>query len=396
MRKFVCKPLPGDASDPQGLTALLDRYLLWMETHHYASGTVKVRRVTLSHFLRWCLERNITRPHEVTPEMLERFQRHVYYYRQRNGQPLSLSSQSHRLTSLRRWFAWLVPSSACSRTTRPATWCCRATSSACRVIRSRSPKWKRCWPRRTSRHPTACGTARSWRCSTRRRCGATKRCRWNTRIWIASAARSWCAVARGRKIASSPSASGRLAWLDKYLAEARPLLARHAETPLVFVSKNGHRLHANQLSKIVRDYLRGAGISQTGRVSFIPAYDSNSHARSRGGRPLHSSAARSLEAQYHRDLRARLHHQAARSARAHASGPSVPPARRATTSGDRPSGPDDEDDEPRVGAGGVSHLAGHQLRSVARPTRLGRATPPGEENLFALRPRHRLQSDAVL
>ena len=108
MRKFVCKPLPGDASDPQGLTALLDRYLLWMETHHYASGTVKVRRVTLSQFLRWCLERSVTRPHEVTLEMLERFQRHIYFYRQRNGQPLSLSSQAHRLTSLRRWFAWLV------------------------------------------------------------------------------------------------------------------------------------------------------------------------------------------------------------------------------------------------------------------------------------------------
>ena len=86
MRTFVCKPLPGDASDPQGLTALVDRYLLWMETHHYAPGTVKVRRVTLSHFLRWCLERSITRPHTMTPEMLERFQRHVYYYRQRNGQ----------------------------------------------------------------------------------------------------------------------------------------------------------------------------------------------------------------------------------------------------------------------------------------------------------------------
>ena len=108
MRKFVCKPLPGDASDPQGLTALVDRYLLWMETHHYAPGTVKVRRVTLAHFLRWCLERSITRPHTVTPEMLERFQRHVYYYRQRNGQPLSLSSQSHRLTALRSWCAWLT------------------------------------------------------------------------------------------------------------------------------------------------------------------------------------------------------------------------------------------------------------------------------------------------
>ena len=108
MRKYICQPLPGDARDPQGLTALVERYLLWMETHHYAAGTVKVRRVNLAHFLRWCLERSLTRPHTVTAEMLERFQRHVYYYRQRKGQPLSLSSQSHRLTALRSWFAWLT------------------------------------------------------------------------------------------------------------------------------------------------------------------------------------------------------------------------------------------------------------------------------------------------
>ena len=108
MRKYVCRPLPGDASDPLGLTALLDRYLLWLETHHYASATVAIRRICLSQFLRWCFERNLTRPHAVTLEILERFQRHLYHYRQRNGQHLSLSSQSHRLTSLRRWFAWLV------------------------------------------------------------------------------------------------------------------------------------------------------------------------------------------------------------------------------------------------------------------------------------------------
>ncbi|MHB9082049.1 MAG: hypothetical protein ACYC3X_31690, partial [Pirellulaceae bacterium] len=41
-------------SDPQGLTALLDRYLLWMETHHYARDTVTVRRLTLCQFLVWC------------------------------------------------------------------------------------------------------------------------------------------------------------------------------------------------------------------------------------------------------------------------------------------------------------------------------------------------------
>ena len=44
MRTYQRKPIPGDASDPRGLTALLNRYLIWMETHNYAAGTVTVRR----------------------------------------------------------------------------------------------------------------------------------------------------------------------------------------------------------------------------------------------------------------------------------------------------------------------------------------------------------------
>jgi len=50
MRTDLYKAIPGDATDSEGLTALLERYLLWMETHHYAQGTIAIRRVTLSKF----------------------------------------------------------------------------------------------------------------------------------------------------------------------------------------------------------------------------------------------------------------------------------------------------------------------------------------------------------
>jgi len=39
---------------------------------------------------------------------LERFQRHLYHYRKPDGQPLCISSQSHKLTALRGWFSHLV------------------------------------------------------------------------------------------------------------------------------------------------------------------------------------------------------------------------------------------------------------------------------------------------
>ncbi len=107
MRTYPCLPIPGDPRDPQSLCHLLHRYLQWLETHNFAANTVKIRRLQLSRFIQWCDDRSVTRAAEVTAEMLERFQRHLFYYRQKNGQPLSISRQSHWLISLRSWFAWL-------------------------------------------------------------------------------------------------------------------------------------------------------------------------------------------------------------------------------------------------------------------------------------------------
>ena len=101
------KLIPGDASDPASLTALLYRYLVWLETHHFAQNTVNIRRLQLSRFITWCDDRSVTLARQVTPELIERFQRHLYYYRKKDGQPLSISSQSHWLTSLRSWMKWI-------------------------------------------------------------------------------------------------------------------------------------------------------------------------------------------------------------------------------------------------------------------------------------------------
>jgi len=35
---YARNPLPGDPADPESLRALLERYLLWMATHHYAAA----------------------------------------------------------------------------------------------------------------------------------------------------------------------------------------------------------------------------------------------------------------------------------------------------------------------------------------------------------------------
>jgi hypothetical protein len=47
MARPVRQPIPGDPHDPHGLTARLMRYLIWMETHHFAANTAQVRRLQL-------------------------------------------------------------------------------------------------------------------------------------------------------------------------------------------------------------------------------------------------------------------------------------------------------------------------------------------------------------
>ena len=271
MRKFVCKPLPGDASDPQGLTALLERFLLWMETHHYAAGTVTVRRITLSPFLLWCHERSVTQARSVTHEMLERYQRHLYYYRQRNGQPLSLSSQSHRLTALRSWFAWLVRER-------------HLEHDPARELQLPRDE------RRLPRHPlsqseveavlaqadltTPYGLRHRAILETLYSTGLRREEALSLELADFDRERSTVLVRRGKgkKDRFVPIGARALAWIDKYLAEARPQLLAGRTTPLLFVTNTGQRIHANQLSAQVRKYLRQAGIAKPGACHLFRHY----------------------------------------------------------------------------------------------------------------------------
>jgi integrase/recombinase XerD len=75
---------------------------------NYSEYTIKGRRVHIGFFLDWCAERGITEPVEVTRTVLESYQRHVFHYRKKNGEPLSFTGQHDRLVPLRVWFKWMA------------------------------------------------------------------------------------------------------------------------------------------------------------------------------------------------------------------------------------------------------------------------------------------------
>ena len=97
-----------DRSDPEGLAAYVMRYLEWLRVHNYSTCTVENREACLGYFVAWCLERGLTQPKEITKPILERYQRSLYHWRKRNGEPLSFRAQHTRLVPVRALFRWLT------------------------------------------------------------------------------------------------------------------------------------------------------------------------------------------------------------------------------------------------------------------------------------------------
>lgn len=71
-----------------------------------SEASARKRQLACRRFILWCTERGLNEPREITLPILERYQRHLYHYRQENGAPLSFSTQSTQLAPLKACFAW--------------------------------------------------------------------------------------------------------------------------------------------------------------------------------------------------------------------------------------------------------------------------------------------------
>ncbi len=90
------------------LTAYLHAHLEWMAVSGYAEDTLRLRRVAIRRFISWCEERALRDPKEITKPILERYQRHLFYYRKADGRPMTLGTQFGCLAPLKTFFKWLT------------------------------------------------------------------------------------------------------------------------------------------------------------------------------------------------------------------------------------------------------------------------------------------------
>ena len=239
------------------------RYLEWLRVRHYAEDTIKNRTVYLGMFLRWCEARALGRPEEVTKPILERYQRHLFYYRKNDGRPLSFRSQHGRLVTVRAFFKWLAkenvllsnPASEIElpRLERRLPRAVLTISEAERVLAVPDVNDPLGLRDRTILE-VLYGT------------GMRRKELVGLRLYDLDPERGTMLIrlGKGNKDRMVPVGERAMRWIETYLRDARPKLVMPPDDAVLFVSHMGDAMLPNRLTELVRDHVNASGVKKKG------------------------------------------------------------------------------------------------------------------------------------
>jgi integrase/recombinase XerD len=95
-------------NSPARWERLMHEHLTALRIKNYSEYTIRNRQVHIGFFIAWLKLRDISAPCQITRQLLEDYQRHLFQYRKRNGDPLSFRSQHAYIIPLRMWFRWMT------------------------------------------------------------------------------------------------------------------------------------------------------------------------------------------------------------------------------------------------------------------------------------------------
>ncbi len=250
-------------ADPCGMYALLQEYLLWLRSRNYSEATLAGRELFLCGMIEWCGQRGVHRPGEVTKPILERYQRYLFHYRKKNGDPLGFRSQYNRIVAIRTWFRWmarqnLIVSNPASDLELP-----RLEKRLPKAILSaREAELVLSQPDVTD----VMGLRDRAILETLYSTGIRRMELVGLDVQSADVERGTLLVrqGKGKKDRMIPIGNRALVWIEKYLADARPQLVCGRDEGVLFLNRFGGMIAVDQLTNTVRGYIERSGIGKAG------------------------------------------------------------------------------------------------------------------------------------
>jgi integrase/recombinase XerD len=253
----------GDLRDADSLYHHLLRYLQHLAEKNYSPRTIASREVYLRYFIEWCDERGLMRPQEITKPMLERYQRYLFVYRKKDGEPLTTRSQHTRLTPIRGFFKWLARQNHILYNP--------ASDLELPRLEKRLPKHILSVKEvETVLAVPDIGTPTGIRDRAMLEAlystGMRRMELIGLKCFDLDFERGTVMVrqGKGRKDRMIPIGARALAWIEKYRDDVRPDLASGADEGVLFLSHLGEAFTPNRLTQLVRDYVDAAKLSKRG------------------------------------------------------------------------------------------------------------------------------------
>jgi len=259
----ITKVRKPQAAPETPLESLMHDHLRALAVQNYSAHTVRNRRVHIGFFLQWCKERGLTDPVEITRPVLERYQRHLFHYRKRNGEPLSFRSQHSCLVPLRVWFRWMTRQNHILH--NPAS-------------ELELPRLGRALPKNifsaqeVERIMQVCDIGEPIGLRDRAilevlySTGLRRMEMIALKLYDLSLDRGLVLVrqGKGQKDRYVPIGERAIAWLQKYVREARPQLAIEPDDMTVFLTAQGEPFSRDHLSFAVKERVDAAKLGKTG------------------------------------------------------------------------------------------------------------------------------------
>ena len=252
----VMAPQPAAASP---LQAWRTSFCDWTVTVGLSPSTGKIRDIALMYFIVWADERGIRHPGEVTRPVLQRYQRHLYLARKKNGDPLAYSTQATRLQPLMAFFKWLTREGHILSNPAADLDIVKAPRSLPKhlltieqvehVINGTNPQ-------------TLAGIRDRAILETRYSSGIRRSELIRLKLHEVDIERGTLMVrmGKGRKDRLIPLGARACAWVRRYLREVRAELIG-LDTATLFLTDYGESFEKNRLSDLVKGYMRAGGIA---------------------------------------------------------------------------------------------------------------------------------------
>lgn len=250
------------------MEALLNEHLESLLVKHYSERTVETRRTQLMFFVNWLQERGIEDAVDVTRPVLERYQRYLFHYRMKNGEPLSFRTQHGRLVPLRVWFRWMTRQNHILHNPASELELPRRGHHLPKHVLSLEEI------EQVLRLPDISdpiGLRDRAMLETMYSTGIRRMEVAGLKLFDMDLEGGTVLIrqGKGRKDRIVPIGERAAAWVEKYLKEARPQLVSEPDNCIVFLTNAGEEISLHHVSVLVRDYVNKAEIGKTGSSHLL-------------------------------------------------------------------------------------------------------------------------------